>query len=187
MMNGHADGLDMLDFSEDGFWQSFHAITISLPPLILGWIIFANDMIALRPETGNRFSIMGRVAFVDLAAWIVPLIVLALSARRLGLSKRFSPYVVASNWGTAIGAWLMVPATIVRVIVPDWPGFTTALSLLLYAGIMLLTYRLTHVALKKSYAYTAAFFVVLIIGSLFLMVVLQGLLGISLPDPVAIG
>ena len=103
MMNGHADGLDQLDFSEDGFWQSFHAITISLPPLILGWIIFANDMISLQPETGNRFSIMGRVAFVDLASWVVPLVVLALSAKRLGLNKRFSPYVVASNWGTAIG------------------------------------------------------------------------------------
>src|ERR1041384_775921 len=82
MMNGHADGLDQLDFSEDGFWQSFHAITISLPPLILGWIIFANDMISLQPETGNRFSIMGRVAFVDLASWVVPLVVLALSAKR---------------------------------------------------------------------------------------------------------
>jgi hypothetical protein len=187
MMNGHADGLDMLDFSEDGFWQSFHAITISLPPLILGWIIFANDMIALRPETGNRFSIMGRVAFVDLAAWVAPLVVLAFSARRLGLSKRFSPYVVASNWGTAIGAWLMVPATLVRVIVPDWPGFTTAISLLLYAGIMFLTYRLTHIALKRSHAYTAGFFVVLMVGSLFVMILLQGALGISLPDPVTIG
>ena len=187
MMNGHPDGLDLLDFSEDGFWQSFHAITIALPPLNLGWIIFANDMIALRPETGNRFSIMGRVAFVDLAAWIVPLVVLALSARRLGLSKRFSPYVVASNWGTAIGAWLMAPATLVRVILPDWPGFTTAISFLLYAGILLLTYRLTFVALKRSHAYAATFFIVLVVGSLFLMVLLQGALGISLPEPVTIG
>jgi hypothetical protein len=187
MMNGHADGLDLLDFSEDGFWQSFHAITISLPPLILGWIIFANDMIALRPETGNRFSIMGRVAFVDLAAWVLPLVVLALSARRLGLAKRFSPYVVASNWGTAIAAWLMVPATLARVLLPGWPGLATGFGLLLYGGIMFLTYRLTQVALKKSHAYTAAFFIVLVAGSLFLMILLQAVLGISLPEPAVIG
>jgi hypothetical protein len=76
---------------------------------------------------------------------------------------------------------------LVRVIVPDWPGFTTAISLLLYAGIMFLTYRLTHIALKRSHAYTAGFFVVLMVGSLFVMILLQGALGISLPDPVTIG
>ena len=135
MMNGHADGLDLLDFSEDGFWQSFHAITISLPPLILGWIIFANDMIALRPETGNRFSIMGRVAFVDLASWVLPLVVLALSARQLGIAKRFSPYVVASNWGTAIAAWLMVPATLARrAACPAGPRLATGFGLVALRG-----------------------------------------------------
>ena len=187
MMNGHADGLDLLDFSEDGFWQSFHAITISLPPLILGWIIFANDMIALRPETGNRFSIMGRVAFVDLASWILPLVVLFLCARQLGIAKRFSPYVVASNWGTAIGAWLMVPATLARVLLPGWPTLATGFGLALYGAILFLTYRLTHVALKKSHTYTAVFFIALIAGSLFLMILLQAVLGISLPEPAVIG
>ncbi|PSH68448.1 hypothetical protein CU102_13315 [Phyllobacterium brassicacearum] len=187
MMNGHPDGLDLLDFSEDGFWQSFHAITISLPPLILGWIIFANDMIALRPETGNRFSIMGRVAFVDLASWVLPLVVLALSARQLGIAKRFSPYVVASNWGTAIGAWLMVPATLARVLLPGWPILATGFGLALYGVILFLTYRLTHVALKKSHAYTAVFFVALVAGSLFVMILLQAVLGISLPEQAVIG
>ncbi len=91
-------------------------------------------MIALRPETGNRFSIMGRVAFVDLSSWVLPLVVLALSARQLGIAKRFSPYVVASNWGTAIGAWLMVPATLARLLLARlarlghrvWPCSSTA-------------------------------------------------------------
>jgi hypothetical protein len=187
MMTGHADGLDQLDFSEDGFWQSFHAITVSLPPLIVGWIIFANDMIVLRPETGSRLSIMGRVAFVDLASWVLPLVVLAFVVKPLGISKRFSPYVVASNWGTVIGAWLMVPATLVRTLMPGWPSFSTGFGLLLYAAVMVLTYRLTHVALKRSYAWSAAFFVALIAGSLFLMILLQNVLGIAPPDPVIIG
>ena len=52
---------------------------------------------------------------------------------------------------------------------------------------MYLTYRLTHVALKKSHAYTATFFVVMIVGSLFLMILLQNVLGISLPEPVMMG
>lgn len=187
MMNGHADGLDLLDFSEDGFWQSFHAITISLPPLVLSWIIFANDLIALRPETGNRFSIMGRVAFVDLTSWVLPLVILALTARQLGLAKRFSPYVVASNWGAAVAAWLMVPATLARVLLPNWPALAAGFGLVLYGAIMFLTYRLTYVALKKSHAYTATFFAVLIIGSFVVIILLQTVLGIALPDPVMVG
>ncbi|MGH6859036.1 MAG: hypothetical protein ACRECY_02195 [Phyllobacterium sp.] len=187
MMTGHADGMDALDFSEDGFWKSFHAITISLPPLILSWIIFANELIALRPETGNRLSIMGRVAFVDLASWIFPLVVLAFAARPLGIGKRFSPYVVASNWGTVIGAWFMVPATLLRLALPAWPSLATGFGIAVYAAIMVLTYRLTHVALRQSYAYSAGFFVVLVAGSLFLMILLQTLLGISLPEPVMMG
>lgn len=187
MMNGHADGLDQLDFSEDGFWQSFHAITISLPPLIVSWIIFANDLSVMSPEAGTRISLVGRAAFVDLASWVLPLVVLALLVRRLGLSKRFSPYVVASNWGSAIGAWLMVPASLLRVILPNWPGLITGFGYLLYGVVMVLTYRLTYVALKKSHAYAAVFFVALVMGSLVLMILLQSALGIIPPDPTIAG
>ncbi|MCO4316916.1 hypothetical protein M8997_006955 [Phyllobacterium sp. 21LDTY02-6] len=187
MMTGHADGLERLDISEDGFWKSFHAITISLPPLILSWIIFANDLIAARPEAGSRLSIMGRVAFVDLTAWVLPLVLLALVARPLGISKRYSPYVVATNWGTVIAAWMMAPATVLRTLLPGWPAVTAALGLALYAMIMVLTYRLTHIVLKKSYAYSAAFFIALMVGSLFLMLLLQTALDISAPEAVTIG
>ncbi len=130
---------------------------------------------------------MGRVAFVDLAAGSCRWSSWLSAPGNLALAKRFSPYVVASNWGTAIAAWLMVPATLARVLLPNWPGLATGFGLLLYGAIMFLTYRLTHVALKKSHAYTAAFFVALVAGSLFLMVLLQGVLGIALPDPVVIG
>jgi hypothetical protein len=181
MMNGHADGLEELDFSEDGFWQSFHAITVSLPPLFLGWIVFANDLVALRPETGVRLSIIGRAAFVDLTAWILPLIILAFLVRPLGISKRFSPYVVASNWGSAIAAWMTVPATLARTLFPGGPALAGSVSLIVYVAIVILSYRLTHVALKKSYGWSAGFFAALLVGSLLLVISLQSLLGISMP------
>ncbi|MHC1546959.1 hypothetical protein [Phyllobacterium sp. K27] len=182
MMNGHADGLEELDFSEDGFWQSFHAITISLPPLILGWIVFANDLVALRPETGSRLSIIGSAAFIDLATWILPLVILAFLVRPLGITKRFSPYVVATNWGSVIGVWLTVPATLARMVFPDWPALIGSLNMIIYAAIMVFTYRLVHVALKKSYLWSAGFFAALIVGSLLMVIVLQDALGIAMPS-----
>ncbi|MBA8877353.1 hypothetical protein [Phyllobacterium myrsinacearum] len=187
MMNGHADGLDFFDLSEDGFWQSFHAITVSLPPLILGWIVFANDMVAFQPEVGTRLSVIGRVAFVDLASWVLPLVVLLLLTARIGLGNRFGVYVITSNWGSAVTSWLAAPATVIRVLLPGSTTLATIFGLALYMFVLVLTYRLTYVALKKSHAYTAAFFAILVIGSIFLMIGLQEMLGISLPEPVTIG
>ncbi|EJN05219.1 hypothetical protein PMI41_01002 [Phyllobacterium sp. YR531] len=181
MMNGHADGLDDLDFSEDGFWQSFHAITISLPPLILGWIALANDVASVRPQTGSRLSTIGSAAFIDLAVWVLPIVILAFLAGPLGIAKRFSPYVVASNWGSVIGSWLTAPATLVRTLLPEWPALVASINLAIYAVIVILTYRLVHVALKKSYLWSAGFFLVLIIGSILMVVTLQNALGIFVP------
>ncbi|MEP7453168.1 hypothetical protein [Phyllobacterium sp. SB3] len=182
MMTGHADGLDELDFSEDGFWQSFHAITVSLPPLMLNWIMLTNDLLASRPETGGRLSIIGRVAFVDLTTWILPVVVLALAVKPLGIVKRFSPYVVASNWGSVITAWVMVPATLLRMVFPNSPVLIASIAVALAAVVLVLSYRLTHVALKKSYGWSAIFFVVLVTGTLTLMFTLQSVLGISIPE-----
>ncbi len=182
MMNGHADGLEELDFSEDGFWQSFHAITFSLPPLVLSWIVLANELVALRPQTGNRLSIVGSAAFIDLTAWVLPLAILAFLAGPLGIAKRFSPFVVASNWGSVIGIWMTVPTTLVRMFFPDWPTLIGSMNLIIYAAVVVLTYRLVHVALKKPYLWSAGFFAALIVGSLLMVIMLQDALGIAMPS-----
>ncbi|PRD49609.1 hypothetical protein [Phyllobacterium myrsinacearum] len=187
IMNGHADGLEFFDLSEDGFWQSFHAITVSLPPLILSWIVFANDVVAFRPETGTRLSLIGRIAFVDLTAWVLPLAVLLFVAPRIGLRSRFSVYVITSNWGSALVNWLVVPATLIHIFMPTRPQFSLGVDLVLNAVALVLTYRLTHVALKKTYAYTTAFFAILVTGYIILVVVLQSVLGIAMPEPITLG
>jgi hypothetical protein len=81
----------------------------------------------------------------------------------------------------------MVPASLLRVILPNWPGLITGFGYLLYGVVMVLTYRLTYVALKKSHAYAAVFFVALVMGSLVLMILLQSALGIIPPDPTIAG
>jgi hypothetical protein len=187
IMNGHADGLDFFDLSEEGFWQSFHAVTVSLPPLILKWIVVANDALAYRPEAGTRVSLIGRLAFVDLTSWFLPLVVLLFLAPRIGLRNRYSIYVIANNWGTALVNWLVVPATLVHVFMPARPQLTLGVALVLNSIALAFIYRLTHVALKKTHAYTAVFFTVLVIGYIVMALVLQSVLGIALPEPVTIG
>ena len=67
MMLGRRDGLDYLDITAEGFWSSFFAIAVALPPLFASWVAYAADLTAGREEAGIRFAIVLRAAFVDVA------------------------------------------------------------------------------------------------------------------------
>ena len=54
LMLGKADGLRMLDFSADGFWNSFFAMAVALPALMIGWVGLANEL-----EQGRTQSAAG--------------------------------------------------------------------------------------------------------------------------------
>ena len=53
LMMGRADGLRLLDLTADGFWNSFFAIIVALPPMALGWVLLA-DHIAGNAESVSR-------------------------------------------------------------------------------------------------------------------------------------
>lgn len=54
MMLGKTDGLRLLDLSADGFWNSFFAIVVALPPLVVSWVGAANVMATASAEVGGR-------------------------------------------------------------------------------------------------------------------------------------
>ena len=58
-----------------------------------------------------------------LSVWVLPLVGLALVAPRAGIGGRFVHYVVASNWASAIIAWLMLPAALIRLFLPSTNEF----------------------------------------------------------------
>ncbi len=78
MMMGRTEGLRMLDLSADGFWNSFLAIPVALPPLVVGWVGVVNDFGAA--GFGGRLSVLLRLAVIDVACWVVPLAALAVLA-----------------------------------------------------------------------------------------------------------
>lgn len=180
LMTGRADGLQLLDISADGFWNSFFAIVVALPALIVGWVGAANE-IAVEPLVGSRFSVLLRLAAIDLSAWVLPLAALALAAPLAGIGARFVHYVVASNWGSALIIWLMLPAALLRLISPASSDFASLLSLGLFGLSMVLTWRLTNVVIGRGPAIGTAVFAGMFIASLAVLFLLQAALGIQVP------
>jgi len=181
LMFGKADGLRMLDLSADGFWNSFFAIIVAAPALIVGWVGIANEIGDPNAFAG-RLGMLIRLATVDIGSWVLPLVALALVAPRAGIGGRFVHYVVASNWASAIIAWLMLPSALLRLFLPSTDGTSSLVSLLLFAVSMVLTWRMTNATIGKGAAVGTAVFVGMFVASLLVLFGLQALLGIDMPD-----
>ncbi|WP_187969458.1 transporter [Aquibium microcysteis] len=179
MMLGRADGLRMLDLSADGFWTSFFAIVVALPALFAGWVSIANGMAALDPDGPGRLSLILRLAVIDLSSWILPLVALALAARRAGIGDRYVPYVVASNWATAIVVWIMLPPSILRLAMPDAADLSALVSLGLFFLTLVFSWRLTNIAIGKGAAVATGVFAAMVGMSLFVLFGMQDLLGLA--------
>ena len=180
LMLGKADGLRLLDLSVDGFWNSFFAILVAAPALIVGWVGIANEI--GDPEAfSSRFSLVMRLATIDLGAWILPLVAFAAIAPRTGIGNRFVHYVVASNWASAIIAWMMLPAALIRLFLPSTNQFAVLVSLVLLLVSMALTWRMTTATIGKGPAVGTAVFTGMFVTSLVVLFLLQALLGINAP------
>lgn len=179
MMLGRSEGLRMLDLSADGFWGSFFAIVVALPALFAGWVAVAGEMAALGPDGPGKVTLILLLAVTDLASWILPLVALALVAPHAGIGDRFVHYVVASNWATAIIVWLMLPPAVLRIVFPDAAELSSLLSLGLFVLSLVLSWRLTNVAIAKGPAVATGLFVAMVAMSLFVLFGMQDLLGIA--------
>ncbi len=181
LMLGKADGLRLLNLTADGFWNSFYAIVIAVPALVVGWVGIANE-IGDPDAFGARLSLLLRLAAIDLGAWVLPLVGLAAIAPRAGIGDRFVAYVVASNWASAIIAWLMLPSALVRLLSPDSTDASALVSLACFVLSIVLTWRMTNTVIGKGAAIGAAVFVGMFAGSLLVLFALQALLGIAIPQ-----
>ncbi|MBE1205674.1 transporter [Aminobacter carboxidus] len=180
LMLGKADGLRLLDLSADGFWNSFFAILVAVPALVVGWAGVSNDVAVETASFAGRFGIVVRLAMVDIGAWVLPLIALALVAPRAGIGDRFVHYVVASNWASTIIAWLMLPAALTRMLFPAAQNLTMLLSLAVFALSLVFTWRMTNASIGKGAAIGSAVFTGMFFVSLLVLFSLQALLGIEL-------
>lgn len=178
LMFGKADGLRLLDLSADGFWNSFFAIVIALPAMAVGWVGVA-DQIGDPDAVAPRFSVVAALAVIDIGTWVLPLVGLAFVGRRAGIGDRFVHYVVASNWASAIVAWIMLPAALVRLVAPEASQFADLMSVAFFVVSMVFTWRMTNVVIGKGAAVATAVFVGMFVASLVVLFALQALLGIT--------
>lgn len=183
IMMGRRDGMKVLDVSADGFWNSFSAIFVALPALLFSWVSFANEAEALMLLPGTRFETLVRLMIAGVGSWILPLAALAVIAPHMRIGHRFVHYVVATNWASALLAWLMLPPTLLRVLFPDLEEVAALFSLLFFFVSLFLSWRVTVAAIGKGPAVGTGVFFGMLVASILVLSVLQALLGIQANMP----
>jgi hypothetical protein len=178
LMFGRTEGLRRLDLSADGFWNSFFAIVVAAPAMIVGWVEVANEIGDPDLFLG-RLGVLVRLAIIDLGAWVLPLAGLALLAPHVGIGGSFVRYVVASNWSSAIIAWIMLPSVLVRLVLPVGSEAVWLVSLTLFLLSMVMTWRMTNAVVGKGAVVGTAVFGGMFLASLAVLLALQALLGIT--------
>ena len=179
LMTGKRYGLRLLDLSMDGFWASFFAIVVALPAMLAGWVPLAGDVAGADAGFGLRLSLLVRLGLADLGAWVLPLAALAAVAPYAGIRHRFVHYVVATNWGSAIFAWMTLPVSLVRLFVPGTGDIAASLSLVVFIATLVLYWRLTDAALEKGAAVASAVFAFMLVASILTMFALQDILRVG--------
>ncbi|EAU41193.1 hypothetical protein FP2506_13039 [Fulvimarina pelagi HTCC2506] len=146
LMMGRKDGMSRLDVSADGFYRSFSAILVALPALTLSWIEFEAGDRSDQAEHIGTAQAFGAHLFADLLAWLLPVIILLLVAKRIGWSRKVSPLVVATNWGAALVTWLFAPYLALVLLIGMGPNLALV-GALLSIGSLVLTARLCRTIL----------------------------------------
>ncbi|CAN0653798.1 Transporter [Nitratireductor aquimarinus] len=178
MMMGRSEGLRLLDLSADGFWNSFFAILVAFPPLVVGWVTISNEL-AGGEVVAARFALFNRLMVTDIATWVIPFAILALVARPAGIADRFVHYVVASNWASALFSWITLPAMLIRLFIPAAAELANLLTFIIFIGTLVLSWRLTNAAIGKGPAVASAVFAAMFAASLGVLFTFEGLLGLT--------
>jgi hypothetical protein len=180
LLTGKAEGFQYLDFTERGFWRSWWAVLFCLPPTLLSWASFRLYFLAQAPQgtsTGPFFFL--KLAAVEAANWLVPVLTILVLGRIAGLSRAALPLVIAFNWLSVPLQWAYVPVSLLQIWAPA--DTSAALLYLLTLGTyVFISYRIS-VAVLGGQKFPA-FVLVMVVFSVPLMVQSQLLTALGLAE-----
>lgn len=176
---GDRSGFDWLDISASGVWRSFAAFLWCLPAMAVGWAawrLFYLEQMPQGTETGLLFIV--KLLLVDIAMWIVPLILVAMLAKPLGYADLLAPIIVTTNWLSVPTVYAMAVPLTIRLVIPGAEGLAYLLSFLLLIANFTAIFRLIKTIASDQLLLASAISALLILPSLMLSEALPRLLGV---------
>lgn len=172
-------GLAYLDFSDRGALRSFWAAFFALPTTLLTFLWWRGLYLKSMPEgadVGPLFFF--RLGLVEIANWIVPLVLVGLVCWMVGIGARFLSIVVIANWLTLPIAYAYTVVLLIMMLMPGLTGLAVMLSYLLAFALIMALFRILRMVLGDHVLTIATVTMVLLVPGMILSEALERFLDV---------
>ena len=182
LMRGREDaGWRRLDLTADGFWNSFLAIPLCIPALVVVWISHAQWLAANGGE-GRLPGTLVSLAAIDLIGWVATLAALVPLASVLGWRERLVATIIATNWASVVFAYAQAVPRALSLLVGSGPGIAF-ITLIVTLGVLAAYWRLLAASIGRATLAVAATFIATFALGYLISAQGQAMLGMLPPAP----
>lgn len=174
-------GFSLLDVTADGFWRSFAAMIYALPAFAVSWMHYRAVFIEETGRSGIGTSFVLRLALVDLAAWVLPIIFVALVAPTLGVANRFARWAVATNWLTVPLTYILVLPLVLSSLATGLEALMAVLLLVLVGLTLAVLYRVSKLCFDGNAQAAVVVTAGTVLTVFIVLGILERMLGVALP------
>lgn len=172
-------GLAYLDFSDRGALRSFWAAIFALPTTLLTFLWWRGLYLKSMPEGADVGALFFfRLALVEVANWIVPLVLVGLVCWMVGIGARFLSIVVIANWLTLPIAYAYAVVLLIMMLIPGLTGLAVLLSYVLAFGLIMALFRILRMVLGDHVLTIATVTMVLLVPGMILSEALERFLDV---------
>lgn len=172
-------GLAYLDFSDRGALRSFWAALFALPTTLLTFLWWRGLYLKSMPEGADVGALFFfRLALVEVANWIVPLVLVGLVCWMVGIGARFLSIVVIANWLTLPIAYAYAVVLLIMMLIPGLTGLAVLLSYVLAFGLIMALFRILRMVLGDHVLTIATVTMVLLVPGMILSEALERFLDV---------
>jgi hypothetical protein len=172
-------GFSHLDFSDRGAARSFWSIAWALPAILLSfawWRVLFLEGQAAGTTTGVLFFF--RLALVEAANWLVPVILLGLLCWMVGLGEKFASLVVVINWLALPASYAYGLLVLIMMLMPSLSGLVALLWFLLMVTLIAILFRIVRMIIGDHLLTVSTIIMVVLVPSMILAEVLERYLGV---------
>ena len=179
LLRNNPKGLTYLDLSDRGVLRSFWAIVWSGPSILISWIWWRKTYLSAMPvgaDAGPLFYF--RLAMIEAANWIVPLILVGLLCLTLRLGTKFAVIVVASNWLAVPVSYVYAVLIVVMMLVPPLANVVALLWFVVLLVVVNAVFRIVRTICGDQLLTVGALTMVLLVPAMVFSEVLERFLGV---------
>lgn len=172
------EGFGWLDLTMRGLVRSFWAFAWCLPAFAVIWASWRLYFLGSMPTgTPAGLSFFVKLLVIDVAGWLLPLLLLAALARPLGYGKHVATVVTASNWIAVPFAYAAAIPFALTLVLPTSAPFAGLLLYAVFGASVVLQFRLVWMCVGRQTLLASAMTAIYVLPPMIVGQQLQQLLG----------